>query len=342
MENILGFVRSADSDLKDDGPGMYFIPSVKYGDRHWRYQQIKKSQIAEVYLRSMLLNPTVDNVLYSNCAFVTLTVDPKKTGSEVDSWFIVKRNMDMVLKRLRRFGIIDYMKAIESHGSGYPHVHMLVVFKTVYPVNPHVGEDGIVKWRFPSFIRDGVRERWPYGFIDIWAVVNEKMISEYLQKELTKNSNQKYYTHTWKGDLTFSFLWHCKMKYLTYSRTISDLIKSVKKNSPDLLSDEEQIQRMNTLNYEFLGVFSLSFLEKSVGDLEDYLRFSGFDPPDEVLQVLERSLQIRHPEDPLTLSFLDLYYCNKQKRKEEERKRREEEERKQIRIFEYQKGGVFA
>jgi len=132
------------------------------------------------------------------------------------------------------------------------------------------------------------------------------------------------------------------MKYLTYSRTISDLIKSVKKNSPDLLSDEEQIQRMNTLNYEFLGVFSLSFLEKSVGDLEDYLRFSGFDPPDEVLQVLERSLQIRHPEDPLTLSFLDLYYCNKQKRKEEERKRREEEERKQIRIFEYQKGGVFA
>ena len=318
-ENLLCFARSLDRnnadsvglddnlflDPKCDGDSLCFRPSVKVGDRHWRKQQKKKLEIGVDYLQGVLEADKKHNT--TNMGFLTLTVDPKKFKSEIDAWIQIKKSLDVVIKRLKRRGVIDYIRIIESHSSGYPHVHMIVVFSEIFRVLPHGDGAGGVKYLFPNSLRLDIRESWEFGFIDLHGVMSARSLSGYLMKDMIKNTSGRGYRHTWKADLSHAFLWYCGMRFQTYSKAISDLIKAVKKNSPEILSDSEKIVQMRDIGYVFIGVVPLKFLVSRGFFLERVPEFSGFDPPDALIDVLCESYEHRHPDRGIPIELLSLY-----------------------------------
>jgi hypothetical protein len=186
---------------------------------------------------------------------------------------------------------------------------MIVIFKKSIRVKFHQNKrDDSIRWIFPHRIRKGIREKWGYGNIDIFGAITEKQISEYLMKDIAKNSTRSRYRHTWKADLTHAFISYANMKWMTCSRAISDLImKTVLKDSPDEMSDLEKIALMNEVKYTFLGVIPKSFLWKN-GICERITdSYVGYDPPDEHLKVFAQSLKIRHPDRDLPIELTSLF-----------------------------------
>ena len=113
--------------------------------------------------------------------FVTLTYD---TGlcPPSEAWVSVSDQFNAWVSGIRnKFGEISYIKVFESTKRGYPHLHLLIVFKehefSYFALNG--------KFRIPRAIRDRVRSGW-HSFVDVEAIVSPGQAIAYMLKYLLK------------------------------------------------------------------------------------------------------------------------------------------------------------
>ena len=147
------------------------------------------------------------------------------------------------------------------------------------------------------------------------GIISEKQISEYLITDMSKNSSLSRYRHTYKADLTNAFVSYCGMRWVTMSKPmenyVSDLIKTVTKDSPELMNDPEKIKFMKETKYNFLGVIPVKFLISEGIPEKIVYSYSGYDPPDDHIRIFETSLSVRHPDRELPVELTVLWGKNR-------------------------------
>ena len=304
-ENCMIFVRDLPGDVNNDLPGMMITPSMKLGDRRWRKRFRGEVAGCTQYFKDQLVVTGRDGGYLSNCAYMTFTVDPDRAGSVNNAWIMVKDGWDRASKRLHRRGIVDYLKVIECHGSGYPHVHVLVIFKDVLPLTWwNSGSSG--RWILPDCVRDDLNGAWDLGFVDLFGVISPEKIEDYLIKDLDKITGS-YNRNTWKRDLTFAWLSFTRTRWLTYSvgveEYVGDLINAVCENSPQIMTDLEVKDLLTGSGWVFIGIVPRSFLADCGDKVMEYM---AYDPPDLVVERVVKCYKIRHPDREVPIELLSL------------------------------------
>jgi hypothetical protein len=171
------------------------------------YAKNKRKKASEIYQGLKKLDwdypvPHTRNLVRdTHLLLITLTFDQNATTKE-EAW----RLLTAEGKALNRFsanmskilGTKATWKVKEATKSGYPAPHILVVVDR--PVRAFRYK---MKWRIQSEkVLDRLRRVWPYGFIDVLAVISSKVgkhgVVYYLMKYLTKSISFSY-----KGDGSF-------------------------------------------------------------------------------------------------------------------------------------------
>lgn len=147
---------------------------------------------------------------------VTLEYDSNKIGL-ADAWLRVGVDLNRWICGIRRkFGKVSMIRVFESHESGYPHVHALLVFheysffgrsmknkrgRLIYRV---VGADfDSLKSVFHGSVKIG--DRWSHGFSDFEMVSSYGGGIRYLAKYLGKSTSFELAGS--KGALTLAMCW---------------------------------------------------------------------------------------------------------------------------------------
>jgi len=171
-----------------------------------------------------------DRVRRSSVLFVTLTMDPKRISLH-DSWVKVSSEFNRWITGLReKYGDISALRTWESHESGYPHVHVMLIFHghefDVWS-QPRKG-DGDLVWRIgekPEF------ELFP-GFVDVRAARTFSAVVRYIEKRVLQGTDKAMEKD--RGDLTMALLWVFRKRSFSASvdlrRAMVDLI-TVMRNS---------------------------------------------------------------------------------------------------------------
>src|SRR5690606_1679963 len=96
------------------------------------------------------------------------------------AWHELGTDLNLFLANVRKqFGKISYVTVFEAFGNGYPHIHLLIVFKeSMFKV---------FKYHDEYRIQDKhIFEQWYHSFVDIKAVRNMKKGIRYIVKYLKK------------------------------------------------------------------------------------------------------------------------------------------------------------
>ena len=132
----------------------------------------------------------------------------------------------------KKYGECSAIKAVESHESGYPHIHAILLFKDK-------SFDAFIwngKWRVQE--RDEVNEYWPW-WTDIKAVNSVNGGVRYLVKYLTKvntaiiNPSEDIQEAS-KHQLSLALLWAYRKRAYSVSKDVLDMIRQMH-NSNELV-----------------------------------------------------------------------------------------------------------
>lgn len=229
--NVIFFARTLDAPA--DLPALACKPSVKIGDSRWKREQYRKVDVATDYIKNRLAVSDSGNGTSTNGAFITLTFNRAPFSNEIAAWVALKKSMNPFLVAMRRLGLTTYLDVKEAHSDGFPHVHMVALFKGAHRVTSFFNSaENTTSRRMPDAFREGVRKAWPYGFIDVQAIVDPAKIKSYIMKDVTKTTNRNS-RGVVKSDMTHMFVWYTEQRWMSYSREIADLIKEVKTNSTE-------------------------------------------------------------------------------------------------------------
>jgi hypothetical protein len=157
--------------------------------------------------------------------FVTLTYDTKLRGG-LEAWQSISGDFNRWISNLRnKFGEISYVKAFECTRQGYPHIHLLLVFKecefSYFALNG--------KFRIPRKDRDRIKQGW-HSFVDVEAVISPAQAIAYTVKYLIKVHGGKVKGKTpWEiseegVSKTLALLWIYKKRGFSLSRDILEAL----------------------------------------------------------------------------------------------------------------------
>jgi hypothetical protein len=165
------------------------------------YAKNKRKKAWEIYqgLKKLDLDYPVpharDVVRDTHLLLVTLTFDQKAITKD-GAWHLITskgKAFNRFSANLSKiFGTKASWKVKEGTGSGYPAPHVLVMLDR--PVRAFRYRK---TWRIQSEkILDRLRKAWPYGFIDVMAIISSKVgkygVVGYLTKYLTKSVTLSY------------------------------------------------------------------------------------------------------------------------------------------------------
>ncbi len=205
----------------------------------------------------------------ANVFFMTLTTDPKLFfNNKKKAWWSESKQMNIFLTRLRKdFGEIEYLSVVESTKQGYPHNHLLVIFKKPQKVFFHQESN---KWRMEK--KNKVAKYWN-SFIDIFACQTGKEIIDYLFKDIFKGTIRKGVNRTPQDNLTQALQWiFNKKSYSTSSFSekgfLSEYITEnyLTKESITQTDFNDSIEDFRDGKHIFLGLTTLKWK-------------NGFNPP---------------------------------------------------------------
>ncbi len=120
----------------------------------------------------------------SNAVFATLTYNPNQ--SKRDAWLSSTSDYNRFIQRLKRnFDSCQYLKVIEPHQNGYPHIHALLLFDKL-----SYSSDG--SRYLPHDVFQKLKSTWTIGLSDYQSPRGSgNSLVSYVLKYLTKTSASK-------------------------------------------------------------------------------------------------------------------------------------------------------
>ena len=157
--------------------------------------------------------------------FITLTYDTKLKSAR-EAWASISEEFNRWITDLRnKYGKLSYVKCFESTERGYPHIHLLVVFREAQ--FPYFALNG--KFRVPTPERDRIRSGW-HSFVDVEAVVSPRQAVAYTVKYLIKAHGGKVKGKTpWEiseegVSKTLALLWVYRKRGFSLSRDLEEAL----------------------------------------------------------------------------------------------------------------------
>ena len=186
--------------------------------------------------------------------FITVTLSRKYHIGQ--AWRkIIKSYVRRVMKTIEKIEnnrVLYYIGVLEAHKDGYPHIHLLVVFKKPLKV-----------FRWKNSYRFENKRSWDQAlgsneenFIDVFALSNSREIRSYLLKYLSKSlaehiiqnkddiktlinssSYESFLENNYFKDLTLLICKLLSVKPLMISRSLEDRIKRNRSKQPEVKDD---------------------------------------------------------------------------------------------------------
>jgi hypothetical protein len=121
----------------------------------------------------------------SSLLWITLTVDPKKVSLE-HAWVYLGKDFNVFMASLRqKYGKISYFRVWEAHESGFPHVHVIMLFNDArFSVFPFYSKDGKLTFRIRE--KEEISRLWCHGHVDVQAVSSMGAVFTYMKKHQEK------------------------------------------------------------------------------------------------------------------------------------------------------------
>lgn len=170
--------------------------------------------------------------IFTSAIFVTITLDRTKFLNRTEAWHSIGRLVDNFVRAMeKRYGKAFVLRGnYEAHDDGFPHVHLLFifekhVFRCFYQRKKRV---------YRIYDKRSIEKLFPYGFIDIEALVKRKKAISYAVKYSVKllddNASEK-------AILSLALSWFFRKHGFTFRRLslLNDLILD-KQNSHQILS----------------------------------------------------------------------------------------------------------
>jgi hypothetical protein len=220
-------------------------------------------------------------VTYSNVFFTTLTTDPKLYyNNKKKAWLSESKEINLFLTNIRHhYGKIEYVSVVESTKQGYPHNHLILIFKTPQEIFFYVGidKDGNeeAKWRMQE--KSNFAKFWKSPIVDVFAPETPEEVLNYLFKDMFKGTLRTGTNRTSQDNLTMALQWiFRKQAYSNSSFSEKGFLGKYLPSPTDLTKEcitqtdlREEIELFSDGNYIFLGVTALKWKE-------------GYNPPDNI------------------------------------------------------------
>lgn len=158
------------------------ILGSKRGNETYRYRTLKCLSLLEKSFPLQKSHPR--KYAKTQQLFLTLTTRQKEISITTARKRMTKEFTKFKKELQRKYGKIDYVKCLESHKSGYPHIHVLLFFKDKSFWTRKTG-----KYYFLSSkkLNKELSNIWKMGNCDIKAVFNtSESAFRYIAKYLTK------------------------------------------------------------------------------------------------------------------------------------------------------------
>ena len=127
----------------------------------------------------------VGKAVKTSLLWVTLTWDPAR-GDLIQAWETLGKDFNRFMSALRRrYGRISYLRVWEAYESGYPHVHVVMLFEEAeFSVFPHFSKkEGKLTFRIHE--KREISELW-HSHVDIQAISSLSNVFTYLRKHQEK------------------------------------------------------------------------------------------------------------------------------------------------------------
>jgi len=227
-----------------------------------------------------LLIPDGARYSTSRILFVTLTWNPALCLDDPKaSWRVVPALLNEFISKLKaEYGDVSIFRVFEAFVSGYPHVHLLVIFNDhKFPVHYYRNAEGDVQYLIPDSDDELLHDMWFGQHVKAEALKSLSGVL-YLLKYVTKGM------HTQKGGLTSALLWvHHSRSYGISNDFIESLSSVVGCPTRPIMRNSNGItpQSVSDCDFRFVGMVVLPV---SV----EIWRFVASDPPMSVHSDLAR------------------------------------------------------
>ena len=219
----------------------------------------------------------VDKIVKTNLLWITLTYDTSR-GDLISAWETLGEYFNRFISALRRkYGKINHMRVWESYESGYPHVHVIMLFEEAeFTVFPYWSEKEN-KLTFRIKEKDQVSSFW-HSHVDIQAISSLRSLFTYIKKHQEKillgltGSIQDHGSdpavgfdlENIRGLRTLFLCWIFRKRSFSVSglfrEKISDLISTLHNSNMESGQRDLSGARITEWIYVFLGVWSGSDL----------------------------------------------------------------------------------
>ena len=215
----------------EDEPGTFkSFRAAKRGDSFYAYKTLGRFESAMGQIEGLDVRAGHSS---TQAVDVTLTYAEQRELN----WKLISPDFNRFMARLRkRYGTVNAIRIWETHKSGYPHVHVVLLFEnTSWTTFLYKG-----KYRLDR--SSELKECWPYGFSDWQGVYDLEGSLQHLKKYLTKLLQ-------WESDhalLNLAKLWIHKKRSFSVSRRLDNgLCNSNQEIVQELLEGEPVPVRMS-------------------------------------------------------------------------------------------------
>lgn len=218
----------------------------KRGNRAYARKQEKKMRDLESGFKGLVFDRPLPGRNHKACHMFlsTLTYDQKNISKE-DAWKNIShdiKSMKVMLSRALHAEHIDVLTVKEGTESGYPAPHLLVIVDRPVICVRHKNRRGEITYRLADHVQLGkVKQTWKNGFLDIKAVVNNKVGAysavHYTMKYLVKSVDAK------KKDLAFKQMaWQKKfnLRAMHIGQSFKNLVNPVRLET--ILNESQQVK----------------------------------------------------------------------------------------------------
>jgi len=124
----------------------------------------------------------------TNSLFITLTLDCE---DREEAWGIIKDKASQFIDRLKKsLGKFYYVKVLEAHYSGRPHLHLILVLNDMidFRYDYSKGRGFILRQEVYDLLKQKIDNCWGEGFTDIQAIGSSSEAISYVGKYAFKSS----------------------------------------------------------------------------------------------------------------------------------------------------------
>lgn len=200
-------------------------------------------------------------------------------------WLSFGRYFNNFITNLRKkYGKIEYIRAWQSHESGYPHFHAMLFFKNKeFTVVKWIGKKGKNKGK-PSFRlapnssdRRYIKKAFKGGFIDIICLSDSKEAFEDVLKYVTRDLEGG------ESDLTNTMVWYFKRQAWAMSKSLKEMFgvkedidseQTIENEVFDEIDPNKHNYEKKLIRIEIFPLFTTDFLLET-------MKISDKPPPDD-------------------------------------------------------------